>query len=246
MALRTVSDRPQRVELFVLRRRIERGRGQCRGDGRRRSWRRVPAAGGGQQRAPAAWQRAEAGHCTFFAVSRGSFRSAFLAYDRRRDARGAWLGRVSSTMMLRRLSGRPRSSAARPAGNAEICSKRSPIRHRAAAGPRACPAAAARARDGLRLIEGNQRAPVRQRTRTTPVRRSSVRLGCDQDHGLAAERGELRGRVRRLGELGLRQSHDRAAQVGIDAGERLDARARATSASRRGKARRISAGGRGA
>ena len=99
-------------------------------------------------------------------------------------------------------------------------------------------------RDGLRLVEGYERAAVRQRNENDPGALLERAARMDEDDRLAAEGGELRGRVRCLGELGLRQSHHCAAEVGSRCRRAPRSRARATSASPRGTAPRISAGGR--
>src|SRR4029079_13780038 len=59
-------------------------------------------------------------------------------------------------------------------------------------------------RDGLGLVEGNERTPIRQRDEDDPGALLERAAWMDQDDGLAAKGGELRGGMRRLGELGLR------------------------------------------
>ncbi len=76
--------------------------------------------------------------------------------------------------------------------------------------------------DRLRLIERNQRPAIRQRYQDhsgAPLERAARMY---QDDRMTAKGGELRGRVRRGEELGLRQSHDRATEVGVNPAQRFD------------------------
>ena len=70
-----------------------------------------------------------------------------------------------------------------------------------------------------RRVEGDQRASVRERNQPDAGAVLERARRVDDDHGAAAEGGELRRRVRLAGDLRLRQPHDRAAQIVVDVGE---------------------------
>ena len=154
VALRTGQRRAQRVELFVLRRRIQCGAVRVAATGVGRS-----ASSSRRRRRPAARQ---GGH-TFFAVSRGSFPVWFLAQAASRTHGGGLVSRLEHDDVAAFEGHRARSP--RVPQKAENLFEHLAGPPRPAPGLRACPAAAARAR----------RSSSARRKRSAPVHRAAAR-----------------------------------------------------------------------